>query len=158
MNNVCLGFLSTEDDVLPGNLGLKDIKTSLEWVQKNIEFFGGDKKRVTIFGNSAGGASVQYLILHPHSPRLFHSAIAQSGSVHNLWAFSHNPASNAQELGQLLECSTETSESLFECLNGKTVLEIISGQARMKVRYILLTVNHNFKTANFSLRGGSLIQ
>jgi carboxylesterase type B len=45
-----LGFLSTEDENCPGNFGLKDQMAILEWVQQNIEKFGGDGKSVTIFG------------------------------------------------------------------------------------------------------------
>ena len=50
---------------MPGNLGLKDQTMSLEWVQRNIHVFGGDKTQVTIFGESAGGASVHFQMLTP---------------------------------------------------------------------------------------------
>jgi len=49
-----LGFLSTGDAFSPGNFGFKDQVLALQWVQENIENFGGDSNRVTIFGESAG--------------------------------------------------------------------------------------------------------
>lgn len=50
---------------VPGNAALKDIVLALKWVQKNIEQFFGDPNNVTIFGESAGGAAVAYLMLSP---------------------------------------------------------------------------------------------
>ncbi|KAK7044275.1 Carboxylesterase 5A, partial [Halocaridina rubra] len=61
-----LGFLSTEDAAAPGNQGLKDQTLGLQWVQDNIAAFGGDPQRVTIFGESAGAASVHYQMLTPY--------------------------------------------------------------------------------------------
>lgn len=62
-----IGFLSTEDDVLQGNYGLKDQVLALRWVQDNIAKFGGDYKKVTLFGESAGAASVGLHLLSPLS-------------------------------------------------------------------------------------------
>lgn len=60
-----LGFLSFDDGTVPANNGLKDMILSLKWVQRNIATFGGDRDQVTIFGESAGGASVHSLLLTP---------------------------------------------------------------------------------------------
>ena len=65
--NNALGFLSTEDEVCPGNNGMKDQVAALRWVRDNIAAFGGNPNSVTIFGESAGGASVHYHLLSPVS-------------------------------------------------------------------------------------------
>jgi len=64
-----------------GNFGILDQIRALEWVQANIEAFGGDPSRVTIFGESAGGRNVAMLLLSPRASGLFHRAIVQSGGV-----------------------------------------------------------------------------
>jgi len=64
-----------------GNLGLLDQKCALEWVQANIEGFGGDPDNVTIFGESSGAGSVSLLPLIEGTDGLFARMIAQSGSI-----------------------------------------------------------------------------
>jgi hypothetical protein len=61
------GFLSLPDAGVAGNNGLKDQVMALRWVQQNIAQFGGDPGNVTIFGESAGAASVQYHLMSPMS-------------------------------------------------------------------------------------------
>lgn len=82
--------MSTGDLASPGNYGFKDQSLLLKWVQQNIHNFGGDRKSVTIFGQSAGAVSVIYQMLSPKSAGLFHRAIASSGSPLCLWAYSRN--------------------------------------------------------------------
>jgi len=66
-------------DEFKGNYAYMDQLEALKWVQKNIAAFGGDPGNVTIFGESAGGASVHALVSSPLSRGLFQKAIIESG-------------------------------------------------------------------------------
>ena len=71
------GFLDFDDG--QANLGLQDQIAALEWVQENIESFGGDPSKVTVAGESAGAMSVACLVSSPAAEGLFARAIVQSG-------------------------------------------------------------------------------
>jgi carboxylesterase type B len=62
-----LGFLSTGDEIMPGNYGLWDLAQAFKFIHENIQEFGGDPKKITAWGLSAGGALVSALSLSPHS-------------------------------------------------------------------------------------------
>ncbi|UMM32901.1 hypothetical protein L5515_006560 [Caenorhabditis briggsae] len=78
-----LGFFSTGDDLCRGNFGLWDQTLALKWIQNHIRSFGGDPNNVTVFGQSAGGVSVDMLSLSPHPRDLFHRVVPMSGNA--LW-------------------------------------------------------------------------
>jgi para-nitrobenzyl esterase len=63
-----------------GVTGIMDLVASLEWVRDNVENFGGDPKRVMIFGQSGGGAKTSTILAMPSAKGLFHRAAVQSGS------------------------------------------------------------------------------
>jgi len=63
----CVGFLSTGDEQILGNAGLKDQTMAMRWVRENIDSFAGDPNRVTIMGESAGACAVSLHILSPLS-------------------------------------------------------------------------------------------
>jgi para-nitrobenzyl esterase len=78
-----LGFLDTRDVGGVANCGLRDAIAALEWVRDNIEAFGGDPERVTVFGESAGGGMVLHLCASARARGLFGGAIVQSGATFN---------------------------------------------------------------------------
>ncbi|HWG19375.1 MAG TPA: carboxylesterase family protein [Terracidiphilus sp.] len=85
------GFLATADlakeaNGAAGNYGFMDMVAALQWVEGNIEKFGGDPANVTIFGESAGSMAVSTLMASPMAQGLFHKAIGESGG-----AFSSGP-------------------------------------------------------------------
>nr|ASM90852.1 putative juvenile hormone esterase 1 [Colaphellus bowringi] len=130
-----LGFLSTGDEVVSGNNGLKDQNLALKWTKKNIDKFGGDPESITIFGESAGGASSQYHLLSPLSRGLFKGAILQSGTPLCPWAFSENNENlkNSQKLARSLNCPTEPTTEMVECLRKVDALTIIKQDEIFKV-------------------------
>lgn len=112
------GFLSLMNEKIPGNVGILDQIASLEWVQQNIAHFGGNSKEVTIFGESAGAASVSAML---HSPLvqglevpLFNKAILQSGSLFSPWAMCDNPVEGANDIAQRVGCKDPSS--VEQCL------------------------------------------
>ncbi|KAL0869506.1 hypothetical protein ABMA27_005778 [Loxostege sticticalis] len=102
-----LGFLCLGIKEAPGNAGMKDQVAALRWIKKNIKAFGGDPDNITIFGESAGSASVMYHLLSPMSTGLFHKAIMQSGSAISPWSFQFEPLKTASLLASQLGHETE---------------------------------------------------
>ncbi len=103
-----LGFLahpeldSESANNVSGNYGLLDQIAALQWVQKNIDQFGGDPSRVTIFGQSAGGESILIHLVSPQSKGLFSQAIVESGTFWTNGAEidALNSKADAEQLGE----------------------------------------------------------
>ncbi|XP_070544091.1 neuroligin-4, X-linked-like [Ptychodera flava] len=124
-----LGFLSTDDEIAAGNWALLDNIMALQWVKNNIENFGGDPNRVTVFGQSAGGVCASLLLFSPLATGLFNGVIAISGTATATWAIYRPPyeASNAtRQLAQSLDCTTDSSTEMIQCLRTKTWQELVN--------------------------------
>ena len=119
-----LGFLSSpeiaalpESDGATGAMnGIRDTIVALEWVQKNIQAFGGDPAAVTIMGESSGGLAVCTLVVSPKARGLFRRAIVSSGACAGPWGpgtteegygmstqIMERPAANTTNLAELQE-------------------------------------------------------
>ncbi|KAJ7759734.1 extracellular triacylglycerol lipase precursor [Mycena maculata] len=129
-----LGFPQGLEAEMKGalNLALKDQLTALEWVQLNIGAFGGDKKKVTVFGQSAGSIMTSILFLNSPLTTLARAAIFESGSQATLALF---PAKRGELDWQnfvrgVPHCaSVATSGDTFSCLRDVNSTEIFQGLA-----------------------------
>lgn len=120
-----LGFLSLGTKEAPGNMGLRDQVLALQWVQNNISVFGGDQNNVTIYGISAGAASVEYLLLSPAAKGLFHKAIGQAGSSLLPWSRNENIKQLAFKIPHIKGNNITNTEELYKYLKGLPTKDLI---------------------------------
>ncbi|XP_043246706.1 neuroligin-4, Y-linked-like isoform X1 [Amphibalanus amphitrite] len=113
------------------NNGLLDQIAALHWIQQNVEAFGGDPDKVTLFGHGSGAACISFLLNSPAAVTdLFHRAIVMSGSSLSSLAVVQDPAQYALRLGVQVGCvesedSTTNSELLVDCLREQSVERLL---------------------------------
>ncbi|CAH2084443.1 unnamed protein product [Euphydryas editha] len=109
-----LGFLSLDTEDIPGNAGMKDQVAALRWIKKNIKKFGGDPDNITLFGESAGAASVSFHLVSPMSKGLFNKAITQSGTITSWWPKTFRARDRALLLARDLGCNSTDDKEIYE--------------------------------------------
>ncbi|XP_034244956.1 esterase B1-like [Thrips palmi] len=128
------GFLNMDSDDAPGNAGLKDQRAALRWVRDNVANFGGNPNHVTIFGNSAGAASVHYHTLLNDSRGLFRAAIMQSGNALQWWAYHDtfpDRLDMARRLCDALGGDSASEEGMVRSFKQASTGDILAASARM---------------------------
>nr|WCC58172.1 carboxylesterase [Pharsalia antennata] len=127
------GFLTAADEVIPANIGLKDQSFALQWVNKNIELFGGNSSLVTIFGQNTGGVSVGYHLVSTEPKELFRAAIMQSGTVLSAFGYQANARHFAFEMGRSLDPS-------FTSTNSKDLLELLQNASATDINNAIVDI------------------
>lgn len=162
-----LGYLALDDGVTKGNYGLADQINALDWVRDHIHAFGGDPDRITIFGQSAGAASVRAMLASPKTVGKFKAAIPQSnlggggyGTTYSSWLDIETQMSMVSNT-ILAEANCSTAASRVDCLRSVPAASLVRTYARfLTVDGIYLTTSQLVvdETASDSLREVHLME
>lgn len=106
---------------------------ALKWIRSNIAYFGGNPENITLFGESAGAASVSMHLLSPLSRNLFSQGIMQSGAATAPWAVIDKEESMARglRLAEAVGCPKERDNlrEVLTCLRGHNASHLIESEA-----------------------------
>ncbi|XP_075530997.1 cholinesterase-like [Dermacentor variabilis] len=148
-----LGFLNANSPEAPGNVGAIDQNMALKWVQRNIKFFGGDSKRVTLFGESAGAVSTHAHILSPMSAGLFRRAVLLSGTMYSfdIWDSVEESMVKGDAVAKVVGCSREGTlsissnpEEVVKCMRNKSADELLNATfADMVLRLVPFSITYH---------------
>ncbi|GJQ84466.1 hypothetical protein Trydic_g21024 [Trypoxylus dichotomus] len=119
------GFLCLGIPEARGNLGLLDQYFAMLWVKRNIERFGGNSDKITVFGHSAGAASAVLHLISPRTNGLFQRIILSSGSPTSSWHMSKNPFAASRKFAEMLKCSGDEPKTVLKCMQSKSTFEIL---------------------------------
>ena len=99
-------------------MGLKDQLEAIRWVSRNVEAFGGDADKITLYGESAGGMSVHFHLLSPLGEGLYHGGIAQSGTAlsYSLGLHHRDADEQSERFMKDIGCAAYDSYSELQCL------------------------------------------
>ncbi|KAK2059768.1 carboxylesterase [Colletotrichum caudatum] len=151
------------------NLGLLDVRMGVQWVRDNIENFGGDVNRITLFGQSAGGSLVDYYSYAFASDPIANGFISMSGTANGFGIFT-NQTVNAKwfNVTSSVGCGDSQTDptAVNNCMLSKTPAEILNGMAASGAgspggTFFVPVVDDTLVFADYSLRtsatGGYII-
>ncbi|XP_019626047.1 PREDICTED: uncharacterized protein LOC109471201 [Branchiostoma belcheri] len=129
-----LGFLvaGQGDGAATGNFGILDQIAALQWTQDNIGDFGGDKDRITIFGQSAGAYSVLLHMIVNKSDHLFHRAIAASPPLSLTFRSKVGAIIYGDDFTRQLNCTLGD----MQCLRAASATQVLEAQYAVRTKIV----------------------
>nr|WP_240653229.1 carboxylesterase family protein [Sphingomonas crocodyli] len=124
-----------------GNYGILDQQAALRWIQSNIAHFGGDKRNVTLAGQSSGAIDVLLHMVSPTSAGLFHRAICQSSCYANFPAITQDAAEAiGVAFAQAAGCGSGRGSETARCLRElpATKIEELAGTASAQSKFVII--------------------
>jgi len=135
-----LGFFyngGSSGGTVPGNLGIYDQTFALQWIQDNIQSFGGDPNQVTLWGQSAGGTSIAIHMISPASYSLINGGCMDSNPI-TLYLNTKKEASEiSSRFADLIGCNITD----MACLQAQSIDDILVAQNASVKIYILEPLN-----------------
>ena len=134
------GFLYLGTDDAPGNMGLYDQALAIQWIKNNIEAFGGNPESLTLFGESAGAASVSAHLIYPISGHVIRRGILESGSMNSPWAFmtAEESKSASRAMMNQVRCNSSWIETNYtaaiKCLRSVNAARFLQAQIILQLR------------------------
>ncbi|KAL5290660.1 CES5A.2 family protein [Megaselia abdita] len=120
------GFLfDNNTHSMPGNVALADLEMALQWISKNIIFFGGDPNNISIMGQSGGATLAHALALSGKAKQYFHKMILMGGTALNPYLIEDNAEKTAIEIAKHANCRVYRLDDVGRCLYNKKSSEIL---------------------------------
>ncbi|EDW52178.1 glutactin [Drosophila sechellia] len=148
------GFLSALTDELPGNVALSDLHLALEWLHRNLVYFGGNEGQVTLVGQAGGATLAHALSLSGRAGNLFQQLILQSGTALNPYLIDNQPLDTLSTFARLARCPPppinpfpQGLRPLYDCLGRLPTSQLVAAfeQLFLQNEHLGLTQLGGFK-------------
>ena len=123
---------------MAANAGLLDQRLAIEWARTNVARFGGDPNRITLFGQSAGAASIsEYGYAYANDP-IVHGLITQSGTADSFGQAPPNTTAAWQSLSGMLGCGNSSTDatalaSSVSCVRSKPAAAVLAASVQVPI-------------------------